>query len=128
MTAFVQRHRMLLDHSTQAALGSIDNRLRCLPSTVLGGQGDSADLATAAVLCAGLEAGAELYGVLGDVRRPTTSGAHRGETRSRQTSEEMAIRGTSEGAATASTWSRFLLPPVGSTVDPGVLRPRRRHC
>ena len=69
-TAFVQRHRMLLDRSTQAALSSIDNRSSLPPP--------SADywevkerrltLATAAVLCAGLEAGAELYRILGDVR------------------------------------------------------------
>jgi glucoamylase len=69
-TAFVQRHRMLLDRSTQAALRLIDNPSSLPPASADYWEVDETrlTLATAAVLCAGLEAGAQLYRILGDVR------------------------------------------------------------
>src|SRR4029453_13191466 len=68
-TAFVQRHRLLLDRGAQAALGSIDNPSSLPPPSIDYWEVKETrpTLATAAVLCAGLEAGAQLYRVLGDV-------------------------------------------------------------
>ena len=126
-TAFVQRHRMLLDRSTQAALSSIDN-LPSLPPP-------SADyweveerrptLATAAVLCAGLEAAAELYRILGDVRAAdhAAAGARRLRDAIRtnfgRNGYPRHLGGRSDSIDLGVD---FLLPPVGSTVDRAVLQ------
>ena len=126
-TAFVQRHRMLLDRSTQAALSSIDN-LPSLPPP-------SADyweveerrptLATAAVLCAGLEAAAKLYRILGDVRAAdhAAAGARRLRDAIRtnfgRNGYPRHLGGRSDSIDLGVD---FLLPPVGSTVDRAVLQ------
>ena len=126
-TAFVQRHRMLLDRSTQAALSSIDN-LPSLPPP-------SADyweveerrptLATAAVLCAGLEAAAELYRILGDVR-----GADHAAAGARRLRDSIRTNFGRNGyprhlggrSDSIDLGVDFLLPPVGSAVDRAVLQ------
>ena len=126
-TAFVQRHRMLLDRSTQAALSSIDN-LPSLPPP-------SADyweveerrptLATAAVLCAGLQAAAELYRILGDVRAAdhAAAGARRLRDAIRtnfgRNGYPRHLGGRSDSIDLGVD---FLLPPVGSAVDRAVLQ------
>ena len=126
-TAFVQRHRMLLDRSTQAALSSIDN-LPSLPPP-------SADyweveerrptLATAAVLCAGLEAAAELHRILGDVRAAdhAAAGARRLRDSIRtnfgRNGYPRHLGGRSDSIDLGVD---FLLPPVGSAVDRAVLQ------
>ena len=126
-TAFVQRHRMLLDRSTQAALSSIDN-LPSLPPP-------SADyweveerrptLATAAVLCAGLEAAAELHRILGDVR-----GADHAAAGARRLRDSIRTNFGRNGyprhlggrSDSIDLGVDFLLPPVGSAVDRAVLQ------
>ena len=126
-TAFVQRHRMLLDRSTQAALSSIDN-LPSLPPP-------SADyweveerrptLATAAVLCAGLEAAAELHRILGDVR-----GADHAAAGARRLRDAIRTNFGRNGyprhlggrSDSIDLGVDFLLPPVGSAVDRAVLQ------
>jgi len=126
-TAFVQRHRMLLDRSTQAALSSIDN-LPSLPPP-------SADyweveegrptLATAAVLCAGLEAAAELHRILRDVR-----GADHAAAGARRLRDAIRTNFGRNGyprhlggrSDSIDLGVDFLLPPVGSTVDRAVLQ------
>jgi glucoamylase len=126
-TAFVQRYRMLLDRSTQAALSSIDN-LPSLPPP-------SADyweveerrptLATAAVLCAGLEAAAELHRILGDVR-----GADHAAAGARRLRDSIRTNFGRNGyprhlggrSDSIDLGVDFLLPPVGSTVDRAVLQ------
>jgi glucoamylase len=126
-TAFVQRHRMLLDRSTQAALSSIDN-LASLPPP-------SADyweveerrptLATAAVLCAGLEAAAELYRILGDVRGAdhAAAGARRlGDSIRTNFGRNGYPRHLGGRSDSIDLGVDFLLPPVGSTVDRAVLQ------
>src|SRR4029450_4631732 len=69
-TALVQRHRRLLDQSTKAALALIDN-----PSSLPPASADywevketKPTLATAAVLCAALDAGAGVYRIRGGGR------------------------------------------------------------
>ena len=121
-TAFVQRHRRLIDRSTTAALLSIDN-----PSSLPPPSADywelretKLTLATAAVLCAGLESAAALYRLLGDVDAADEAavGARR-------------LRATIGGTFGRNGYPRhlggrsdstdlgvdFLLPPMGSTVD-----------
>ena len=83
-TAFLQRHRLLLDRSTAAALHSIENRSSGLPAP-------SADywevkeqrltLATAAMVSAGLESSAE--SVPDSRRRSRARAATAGATRTR---------------------------------------------
>jgi glucoamylase len=126
-TAFVQRHRRLVDQSTKAALASIDNP-SSLPPT-------SADywevketkltLATAALLCAGLEAGAELYRILGQVGAADHAAAGARRLRSAITAtfgkngypRHLGGRGDSTDLGVD-----FLLPPMGSTVDRTVVQ------
>jgi glucoamylase len=125
-TALVQRHRRLLDQSTRAAMALIDNPLSLPPA--------SADfwevkemkptLATAAVLCAGLEAGAELYRILGDGPAAQNAAAGADELRA-------AIRSTfGKNGYPRRVGGRgdsidlgvdFLLPPLGASVDPAVV-------
>jgi hypothetical protein len=125
-TALVQRHRRLLDQSTKAALALIDN-----PSSLPPASADywevketKPTLATAAVLCAGLEAGAELHRILGDVStaQNAAAGAHRlraaiGSTFGRSGyPRRVGGRGDSIDLGVD-----FLLPPLGSSVDPAVV-------
>ena len=124
--AFVQRYRRLLDRSTNAALASINNQSSLPPA--------SADywevketkptLATAAVLCAGLAASAELYRIIGE--RDAADSAAAGEQRLRTViNAKFGRNGYPRhlGGRSDSTdlGVDFLLPPLGSTVDPAVV-------
>jgi glucoamylase len=124
--AFVQRHRMLLYRSTQAALRSIDN-----PSSLPPPSSDYWEvketrptLATAALLCAGLEAGAELYRILGDVEAAdhAAGGGRRLQdaikTNFGRNGYPRHLGGRSDSTDLGVD---FLLPPVGSNVDSAVL-------
>jgi glucoamylase len=125
--AFVQRHRRLVDRSTKAALGSIDN-----PSSLPPPSADywevketKLTLATAAVLCAGLESGAQLYRILGEVG----AAEHAASAARRLRAAIGAAFGKNGyprrlGGRSDSTdlGVDFLLPPVGATVDPTVVQ------
>ncbi len=126
-TAFVQRHRRLVDRSTKAALVSIDN-----PSSLPPPSADywevketKLTLATAAVLCAGLESGAQLYRILGEV----DAAEHAASAARRLRAAIGAAFGKNGyprrlGGRSDSTdlGVDFLLPPVGATVDPTVVQ------
>jgi glucoamylase len=121
-TAFVQRHRRLVDRSTKTAVGSIDN-----PSSLPPPSADywevketKLTLATAAVLCAGLESGAQLYRILGEV----DAAEHAASAARRLRAAIGATFGKNGyprhlGGRSDSTdlGVDFLLPPIGSTVD-----------
>jgi glucoamylase len=121
-TAFVQRHRRLVDRSTKAALGSIDN-----PSSLPHPSADywevretKLTLATAAVLCAGLESGAELYQILGDgdAADYAAGGASQLWTAIRATFGRNGYPRHLGGRSDSTDLGvDFLLPPMGSTVD-----------
>jgi glucoamylase len=125
-TAFVQRHRRLVDRSTRAVLGSIDN-----PSSLPPPSADywevketKLTLATAAVLCAGLESGAQLYRIL----REVDAAEHAASAARRLRAAIGAAFGKNGyprrlGGRSDSTdlGVDFLLPPVGATVDPTVV-------
>jgi glucoamylase len=124
--AFVERHRMLVDRSTQAALKSINN-----PSSLPPASTDYWEvketrltLATAAVICAGLEAGTELYRILGDVQSAdhAAGGARRLREAIKTTFGRNGYPRHLGGRSDSTDLGvDFLLPPVGSTVDPAVL-------
>src|SRR5215207_5293843 len=125
-TAFVQRHRMLLDRSTRAALRSINNPSSLPPPSMDYWEVKQTrrTLATAAVLSAGLEAGGELYRILGDV--PAADHAAAGAHRLRAAVTTHFGRNgypRHPGGRSDSTdlGVDFLLPPVGSNVDSAVL-------
>ena len=126
-TAFVQRHRMLLDRSTQAALQSIDNPTSLPPPSTDYWEVKETrlTLATAAVICAGLEAGSQLYRILGDVPAAdrAAAGAHRLRaaitTHFGRNGYPRRLGGRSDSTDLGVD---FLLPPVGSSVDQGVLQ------
>ena len=121
-TAFLQRHRMLLDRSTEAALRSIENRSSLPPASpdYWEVKEERPTLATAAMICAGLESGAELYRALGDA--PATHAATAGATRLRAAIKKNFGRsgyprhlgGRSDSADLGVD---FLLPPLTSSVD-----------
>jgi GH15 family glucan-1,4-alpha-glucosidase len=126
-TAFVQRHRRLVDRSTKAALGSIDN-----PSSLPPPSADywevketKLTLATAAVLCAGLESGAQLYRILGEVGAAEQAGSAAQRLRAAigaafgQNGYPRRLGGRSDSTDLGVD---FLLPPVGSTVDRAVVQ------
>ena len=118
----MQRHRRLVDRSTKAALGSIDN-----PSSLPPPSADywevketKLTLATAAVLCAGLESGAELYRILGDVGAAdqATAGARRLRAAISATFGKNGYPRRLGGRSDSTDLGvDFLLPPLGSTVD-----------
>ena len=125
--AFVQRHRGLLDQSTAAALRSIDNS-SSLPSP-------SSDywevteerltLATAALIAAGLDSSTQLYRILGDGHRAQAAAA--GSTRLRAAiKKDFGHSGYPRHLGGPSDSSDlgvdFLLPPLTSTTDQGVVR------
>jgi hypothetical protein len=126
-SAFMGRHRLLVDRSTKAALNSIDRR-SALPAP-------SADywevkehrltLATAAMVCAGLESSADLYRILGDDHQAgvATAGAARMRT-AITTNFGRAGYPRHLGGRSDSTdlGVDFLLPPTTSGVDHTVLR------
>jgi len=124
--AFVQRHRLLLDRSTEAALNSIDNA-SSLPAP-------SADywevkekrltLATAAMVCAGLQSSAELYRVIGDDHQARAAAA--GVTRLRAAinnnfGRDGYPRHLGGRSDSADLGIDFLLPPMTSIVDQTVV-------
>jgi glucoamylase len=125
-TGLVQRHRRLLDQSTKAALALIDN-----PSSLPPASADywevketKPTLATAAVLCAGLEAGAELYRILGDVpaAQNAAGGAHRLRAAIRSTFGKNGYpRRVGGRGDSVDLGVDLLLPPLGSSVDPAVV-------
>ena len=126
-TAFLQRHRMLLDRSTQAALRSINNPSSLPPPSIdyWEVKATRPTLATAAVLCAGLEASTELYRILGDAYAAdhAAAGAHRLRaaitTHFGRNGYPRHLGGRSDSTDLGVD---FLLPPVGSSVDQAVLQ------
>jgi glucoamylase len=125
--AFVGRHRMLVDRSTEAALNSIDNG-SALPAP-------SADywevkehrltLATAAMVCAGLESSADLYGILGDDHQARVASAGATRTRTAITTNfgrDGYPRHLGGRSDSTDLGVDFLLPPTTSGVDQNVLR------
>jgi glucoamylase len=121
-TAFVQRHRRLVDRSTEAALRSIDNPSSLPPPSADYWEVKEAKLtlATAAVLCAGLEAGAELYRILGDVDAAdhAATGARRLKATISATFGRSGYPRHLGGRSDSTDLGvDFLLPPMGSTVD-----------
>jgi glucoamylase len=126
-TAFLERHQRLIDRSTQAALRSISTA-SALPSA-------SADywevkekrptLATAAVVCAGLESSAQLYRMLGGVEQADASAA--GATRLRAAvKKDFGHNGYPRhlggGGDSVDLGVDFLLPPLTSGIDQTVVR------
>ena len=125
--AFVGRHRTLVDRSTEAALNSIDNG-SALPAP-------SADywevkehrltLATAAMVCAGLESSADLYGILGDDHQARVASAGATRTRTAITTNfgrDGYPRHLGGRSDSTDLGVDFLLPPTTSGVDQNVLR------
>ena len=121
-TALAQRYRRLLDQSTKAVLALIDNPTSLPPpsSDYWEVKETKPTLATAAVLCAGLENAAELYRILGEVGASddAVAGAHRLRVAIKSTfgkngyPRHLGGRGDSIDLGVD-----FLLPPVGSSVD-----------
>ena len=121
-TAFLQRHRKLIDRSTEAALGSIST-----PSSLPPPSADYWEikekrltLATAAVLCAGLESSAQLYRMLGAADQAQVAAA--GATRlQRAIKKDFGHNGYPRhlGGRSDSVdlGVDFLLPPMSSTID-----------
>ena len=126
-TAFVKRHLRLIDRSTQAALSSIST-----PSSLPPASADYWEvkekrltLATAAVVCAGLESGARLYQALGEV--DGTHAAAVGATRLRVAiKKDFGHNGYPRhlggGSDSVDLGVDFLLPPLSSGVDETVVR------
>jgi Glycosyl hydrolases family 15 len=126
-TAFLGRHQGLLDRSTQAALRAIDNPTSLPPpsSDYWEVREERLTLATAAVICAGLEASAELYGILGQAKAAHTAAA--GATRLRAAIKtNFGHNGYPRhlGGRSDSTdlGVDFLLPPLASGVDQTAVR------
>jgi glucoamylase len=125
-TAVVQRYRRLLDQSTQTVLVLIDN-----PSALPPPSADywevketKLTLATAAVLCAGLETAAELYRILGDMHAAKTAaaGAHRLRAAVNSTFGKNGYpRHVGGRGDSIDLGVDFLLPPLGSSVDRAVV-------
>ena len=130
-TALVQRYRRLLDQSTKAVLALIDN-----PSSLPPPSADywedketKLTLATAAVLCAGLETSAELYRILGDaqVADDAAAGAHRLQAAIKSTFGKNGYpRRVGGRADSIDLGVEFVLPPLGSSVDRAVVHPREQ--
>ena len=125
--AFVVRHRMLVDRSTKAALNSIDNG-SALPAA-------SADywevkehrltLATAAMICAGLESSADLYRIVGDDHQARVASAAATRMRTAITTtfgRDGYPRHLGGRSDSTDLGVDFLLPPTTSGVDQNVLR------
>jgi glucoamylase len=125
--AFVEQHRKLLDRSTAAALRSI-NKPSSLPPP-------SADywevkekrltLATAALVCAGLDSSAQLYRAVGDLDR-----AHAAATGAVRLRAAIKINFRNHGyprhlggpSGSTDLGVDFLLPPLAAREDQGVVR------
>ena len=126
-TAFLQRHRTLIDRSTEAALRSIST-----PSSLPAPSADYWEikekrltLATAALLGAGLESGAQLYRMLGAVDQ--AHGAAAGATRlqgaiKKDFGHKGYPRHLGGGSDSVDLGVDFLLPPLSSNVDQTVVR------
>jgi glucoamylase len=126
-TVFVQRHRRLLDQSTRAALRSIDN-----PSSLPSPSADYWEvkekrltLATAALVCTGLESSAQLYRALGDLDQAQAAAA--GADRMRAAIKmNFGNHGYPRhlGGSSQSTdlGVDFLLPPLATSEDQTVVR------
>ena len=124
--AFVRRHEQLLDQSTAAAEAAIDN-----PRTLLPVSSDYWEVperrptaATAALLAAGLEAAAELYGVTGadDPRARSATAAARFRTLILDAFGPGGFpRHLGGRADSVDLGVSFLLPPFTSHVEPAVV-------
>ncbi len=126
-TAFLERQQRLIDRSTQAALRSIST-----PSALPSASADYWEvkekrltLATAAVVCAGLESSAQLYRMLGDIEQADASAA--GATRlraavKRDFGRNGYPRHLGGGSDSVDLGVDFLLPPLTSGIDQTVVR------
>jgi glucoamylase len=126
-TAFLQRHRRLIDRSTEAALGSISTTSSLPPP--------SADyweikekrltLATAALLGAGLQSSSQLYRMLGAVDQAHAAAAAatrlQGATR-KDFGHNGYPRHLGGRSDSVDLGVDFLLPPLSSSVDQTVVR------
>jgi hypothetical protein len=130
-TAFLKRHRRLIDRSTQAALRSIST-----PSSLPPASADYWEvkekrltLATAAVVCAGLQSSAQLYQALGEVDE--THAAAAGATRLRAAiTKDFGHNGYPRhlggDSDSVDLGVDFLLPPLSFGVDETVVRAWQR--
>jgi glucoamylase len=126
-TAFLERQQRLIDRSTQAALRSIST-----PSALPSASADYWEvkenrltLATAGVVCAGLESSAQLYRMLGDVGQADAAAA--GATRLRAAvKKDFGHNGYPRhlggGGDSVDLGVDFLLPPLTSVIDQTVVR------
>jgi glucoamylase len=125
--AFVERHRRLLDRSSEAALALVDNP-RSLPAAspdYWEREESDLTLSTAALVCAGLVAASRLYLLVGDERRATVTSA--AGQRVREAIEagfaEQGYPRTIGGpAGSVDLGVSYLLPPFAAEVDEDVLR------
>jgi glucoamylase len=125
--AFLQRHRLLIDRSTEAALSSIS-----LPPALPPPSADYWEvkekrltLATAALVCAALESSAQLYRMLGAAAEAETAAA--GATRLRAAiKRDFGYKGYPRHLGgprdSVDLGVDFLLPPLGSSIDQTVVR------
>ena len=128
--AFVQRHRALIDRSTTAALATIGRHgLPPASPDYWEVREWRTTLATAALLNAGLESAAQLYGTLGDPA--AEAAAHAGAARlaagiQRFFGPSGYPRRLGGRASTVDLGVSFLLPPFRSETPPDVVRVWRR--
>jgi glucoamylase len=125
-TAFLQRHRRLIDRSTEAALRSIS-----LPAALPPPSADYWEvkekrltLATAALVCAALESSAQLYRTLGAVAEAETAAAGAMRLRSaikRDFGYNGYPRHLGGPRDSVDLGVDFLLPPLSSSVDQTVV-------
>jgi glucoamylase len=126
-TAFLERHRQLIDRSTQAALRSISTSSALpLPSADYWEVKERRlTLATAAVVCAGLGSSARLYGMLGDVEQRAAAEAAAKRLRAaikKDFGHNGYPRYLGGRSDTVDLGVDFLLPPLTSDIDQTVVR------
>jgi GH15 family glucan-1,4-alpha-glucosidase len=126
-TAFVERHRMLIDRSTQAALRSIatSSGLPLPSSDYWEVKENRLTLATAAVVCAGLESGARLYGLLGEAEERAAAVAAASRLRAaikKDFGHNGYPRHLGGRSGTVDLGVDFLLPPLAPDIDQTVVR------
>jgi glucoamylase len=125
-TEFVARHRLLVDRSTEAALRSIDN-----PSSLPPPSADYWEvkekrltLATAALICAGLDSSARLYRIVGDLDHAhiATVQAIRLQAAIKENFGHGGYpRHLGGRSGSTDLGVDFLLPPLTSSVDRGLV-------
>ena len=129
--AFLQRHRNLINRSTEAALRSISTPSSLPPPSAdyWEVKEERLTLATAALVCAGLESSAELSHMLGDADKAQAAAA--GATRLRAAiKKDFGYNGYPRhlggGRDSVDLGVDFLLPPLTSSIDQTVVHAWQR--